>query len=75
MISFKELNESIKKDVILEKVIDSFEVKVDKNKYIAKIEKKGSSYVALVDNEKLDEFKSEKEARDAIDEFIQLLNV
>ena len=56
-----------------EKVVDSFTVGKDKLK--AEIQKKGSNYVAKVDGEKLDEFKSEKEARKGIDDFVKLMDI
>ena len=56
-----------------ESVVDSFTVGKDKLK--AEIRKKGSKYVAKVDGEELDEFRSEKEARKGIEDFVKLMDI
>ena len=56
-----------------EGVVDSFTVGKDKLK--AEIQKKGSNYVAKVDGEELDEFRSEREARKGIDDFVKLMDI
>lgn len=56
-----------------EKTVDSF--KVGKDKVKAEIKKKGSKFVAHIDGEELDTFKSEKEARKGIEDFVKLMDV
>jgi hypothetical protein len=75
MQSFKRFRVQIDETVktLNEKTIDSF--KVGKDKLEAEIRKKGSKYVAYVDGDELDEFKSEKEARKGIEDFVKLMDV
>jgi hypothetical protein len=54
-----------------EKLVKSF--KVGKNKYSATITKKGSMYIGYIDGDKLDSFKTEKEAVKSINDFIGLM--
>ena len=56
-----------------ERVVDSFTVGKDKLK--AEIRKKVSNYVAKVDGEELDEFRSEREARKGIEDFVKLMDI
>jgi len=76
MKDFKEfrsfLNEAVSQ--INERVVDSFTIGKDKLK--AEIRKKGSNkYVAKVDGEELDEFRSEREARKGIEDFVKLMDI
>jgi len=75
-VQFKEFRNKIKEsvNVINEKTIDTF--KIGKDNLKAEIQKKGSNkYVAKVDGEELDEFKSEKEARKGIEDFVKLMDI
>lgn len=54
-----------------EKEVKSF--KVGKNKYDAVITQKGNLFTAYIDGEKLDVFRSLKEAEKAIKEFTDLM--
>ncbi len=47
--------------------------KVGKGKFTAEIKKKGSKFVASIDGQDLDTFKSEKEAEKAIKDFTKLM--
>jgi len=55
-----------------EKVVKTFKVG-KKKKYEAVIAKKGSYFCVYVDGDKLDEFKSQKEAEKAAKEFTDLM--
>jgi hypothetical protein len=48
-------------------------LKVGKGKYDAVVAKKGSSFVAYIDGDKLDTFKSAKDAEKAINDFTKLM--
>lgn len=67
MKTLKEFRQSL----IIEKDVKTF--KVGKKKYEAKIEKSGNKFVAYIDGDKLDVFKSEKEAEKAIKDFTELM--
>ena len=54
-----------------EKQVKKF--KVGKEKYDAVVTKKGSSFVAYIDGDKLDVFKSAKDAEKAINDFTKLM--
>ena len=55
-----------------EKVVKTF--KVGKNKkYEAAITKKGSQFIAYIDGDELDKFKSQKEAESGIKDFTDLM--
>ena len=75
MKNFKQFRSALSESVsqINERVVDSFTVGKDKLK--AEIRKKGSNYVAKVDGEELDEFRSEKEARKGIEDFVKLMDI
>jgi glutathione peroxidase-family protein len=47
--------------------------KVGKGKFTAEIKKKGSKFIASIDGQDLDTFKSEKEAEKAIKDFTKLM--
>lgn len=47
--------------------------KVGKGKFTAEIKKKGSKFVASIDGQDLDTFKTEKEAEVAIKDFTKLM--
>ena len=75
-VQFKEFRNKIKEsvNVINEETIDTF--KIGKDNLKAEIQKKGSNkYVAKVDGEELDEFRSEREARKGIDDFVKLMDI
>lgn len=76
MKTFKEfrttkLNEAFKAPSG-EKVVKTLKVGKKKN-YDAAVTKKGSMFVAYIDGDKLDAFKSEKEAEAAINDFTKLM--
>jgi len=75
MQNFKQFRAQIDESVksLDEKTVDSF--KVGKDKIGAEIRKKGSKYVAYVDGDELDDFKSEKEAKKGIEDFVKLMDV
>ena len=75
MKNFKQFRSALSESVsqINERVVDSFTVGKDKLK--AEIRKKGSNYVAKVDGEELDEFRSEREARKGIEDFVKLMDI
>jgi hypothetical protein len=78
MLNFREFRNKIeesKASSITEKTVDSFQVGGGRQKFPAKIEKKGSKFVAFVDGDKLDEFKTEKEAREGIKDFVELMDL
>lgn len=54
-----------------EKQVKKF--KVGKEKYDAVVAQKGNSFVAYIDGDKLDTFKSAKEAEKAINDFTKLM--
>lgn len=68
MKTLKQFKESL---VIAEKEVKKF--KVGKKGFEAKIVKSGSKFVAYIDGDKLDVFKSEKEAEKAIKDFTELM--
>jgi len=75
MRNFKDFRTQVSESVsqINERVVDSFTIGKDKLK--AEIRKKGSNYVAKVDGEELDEFRSEREARKGIEDFVKLMDI
>lgn len=74
MINFKEFRSQVAESArsINEEAIDKF--KVGKDNLEAEIVKKGNKYVSYVDGEELDKFKSEKEARQGIEDFVKLMD-
>lgn len=54
-----------------EKQVKTF--KVGKGKYDAVVSKKGNMFVAYIDGDKLDTFKSAKDAEKAINDFTKLM--
>lgn len=58
-----------------EKTVEKMKVGSGRKKYPAEIKKEGSKYVAYVDGDKLDEFKSEKEAKKGIEDFVELMDL
>jgi len=77
MLSFKDFKNQIEESArsLEEKTVDSFQVGGGREKFPARIERKGSKFIAYVDDEKLDEFKSEKEARAGIKDFVELMDL
>lgn len=76
MRNFKDFRMQVSESVssINEKTVDK--MKVGKgNKLSAEIKKEGSKYVAYVDGDMLDEFKSEKEAKKGIEDFVKLMDL
>jgi len=75
MMKFREfrtsLSEASPKLSSGEKEVKKF--KVGKGKYDALVTKKGSSYMAYVDGDMLDKFKSAKEAEKAAKDFTDLM--
>jgi len=74
-LRFREFRDQIDESakMISEKTVDTF--KVGKDNLKAEIKKKGSKYVAYVDGDELDEFKSEEEARQGVKDFVKLMDV
>lgn len=74
-LSFKQFRNQVSESVrqIDEETVDSF--KVGSENYPAEIKKEGSKYVAYVDGDELDEFKSEEEARQGIEDFVKLMDL
>jgi hypothetical protein len=77
MINFKEFRSSLNEAVsqINEKTVEKMKVGKGSKKYPAEIKKEGSKYVAYVDGDKLDEFKSEEEAKKGIEDFVELMDL
>lgn len=77
MVNFKEFRSLLDEAVsrINESTVDSFKVGSGSKKYPAEIKKEGSKYVAYVDGDKLDEFKSEKDAKKGIEDFVELMDL
>lgn len=77
MRDFKEFRSSLNEAVsqINEKTVEKMKVGKGSKKYPAEIKKEGSKYVAYVDGDKLDEFKSEKEAKKGIEDFVELMDL
>lgn len=77
MINFKNfrsvLNETASQ--VNEKTVEKMKVGSGSKKYPAEIKKEGSKYVAYVDGDKLDEFKSEKDAKKGIEDFVELMDL
>jgi len=76
MIDFKQFRSGITEAVeqINEKTVEKMKVGKGK-KYTAEIKKKGSKYIAYVDGDELDTFKSEKEAKKGIEDFVELMDL
>jgi hypothetical protein len=68
-----ELNETASQ--INEKTVEKMKVGSGRKKYPAEIKKEGSKYVAYVDGDKLDDFKSEKDAKKGIEDFVELMDL
>jgi len=77
MIDFKQFRSDISgaAEQINEKTVEKMKVGSGRKKYPAEIKKEGSKYVAYVDGDKLDEFKSEKEAKKGIEDFVELMDL
>jgi hypothetical protein len=77
MRSFKQFRSNLNETVtsIHEKTVEKMKVGKGSKKYPAEIKKEGSKYVAYVDGDKLDEFKSEKEAKKGIEDFVELMDL
>ena len=77
MIDFKQFRSTISETAnqINEKTVEKMKVGTGNKKYPAEIKKEGSKYVAYVDGDKLDEFKSEKEAKKGINDFVELMDL
>ena len=77
MIKFKEYRRSISEAVfqINEKTVEKMKVGKGRKKYPAEIKKEGSKYVAYVDGDKLDTFRSEKDAKKGIEDFVELMDL
>ena len=77
MINFKQFRSDITEaaEHINEKTVEKMQVGSGRKKYPAEIKKEGSKYVAYVDGDKLDDFKSEKEAKKGIEDFVELMDL
>jgi len=77
MIDFKQFRSDISEaaEQINEKTVEKMKVGSGRKKFPAEIKKEGSKYVAYVDGDKLDEFKSEKEAKKGIEDFVELMDL
>lgn len=76
MKTFNQIRQSLNEAIKLasgEKEIKSMKVGKGK-KYPAIITKKGSAFVAYIDGDRLDQFKSQKEAEKAIEDFTKLMD-
>lgn len=75
MIDFKQFRSGITEAVeqINEKTVAK--MKVGKDNLSAEIKQEGSKFVAYVDGDKLDEFKSEKDAKEGIEDFVKLMDI
>jgi len=77
MIDFKQFRSDITEaaEQINEKTVEKMKVGSGRKKFPAEIKKEGSKYVAYVDGDKLDDFKSEKEAKKGIEDFVELMDL
>ena len=77
MINFKQFRSDITEaaEQINEKTVEKMKVGSGRKKFPAEIKKEGSKYVAYVDGDKLDDFKSEKEAKKGIEDFVELMDL
>ena len=77
MINFKQFRSDINEaaEQINEKSVEKMKVGSGRKKFPAEIKKEGSKYVAYVDGDKLDDFKSEKEAKKGIEDFVELMDL
>ena len=77
MINFKKFRTDITEaaEQINEKTVEKMKVGSGRKKYPAEIKKEGSKYVAYVDGDKLDEFRSEKDAKKGIEDFVELMDL
>lgn len=76
MRNFKDFRTQVSESVssINEKTVKK--MKVGKgNKFSAEIKKQGSNYIATVDGEELDTFRSEKDAEKGIKDFVKLMDL
>lgn len=76
MRNFKDFQTNIDETVsqINERTVKK--MKVGKgNKFSAEIKKQGSNYIATVDGEELDTFRSEKDAEKGIKDFVKLMDL
>jgi hypothetical protein len=76
MKNFKNFRSALNETAsqINEKTVEKMKVGKGK-KYSAEIKKKGSKYIAYVDGDELDTFKSEKEAKKGIEDFVKLMDL
>jgi len=77
MINFKNFRSALNETAsqINEKTVEKMKVGSGRKKYPAEIKKEGSKYVAYVDGDKLDEFRSEKDAKKGIEDFVELMDL
>lgn len=77
MLNFKEFRTTISEAAsqINEKTVEKMKVGKGSKKYPAEIKKEGSKYVAYVDGDKLDTFRSEKDAKKGIEDFVELMDL
>jgi len=77
MINFKNFRSTLKETAsqVNEKTVEKMKVGSGRKKYPAEIKKEGSKYVAYVDGDKLDEFRSEKDAKKGIEDFVELMDL
>jgi hypothetical protein len=77
MIDFKQFRSDITEaaEQLNEKTVEKMKVGSGRKKYPAEIKKKGSKYIAYVDGDELDTFKSEKEAKKGIEDFVELMDL
>lgn len=76
MKTFNQIRQSLNEAIKLssgEKEVKSMKVGKGK-KFPAVITKKGSAFIAYIDGDKLDQFKSQKEAEKAIMDFTKLMD-
>lgn len=76
MKTFNQIRQSLNEAIKLssgEKEVKSMKVGKGK-KFPAMITKKGSAFVAYIDGDKLDQFRSQKEAEKAIMDFTKLMD-
>jgi len=77
MINFKNFRSALNETAsqVNEKTVEKMKVGSGRKKYPAEIKKEGSKYVAYVDGDKLDEFRSEKDAKKGIEDFVELMDL
>lgn len=77
MVNFKQFRTDITEaaEQIDEETVEKMKVGSGSKKYPAEIKKKGSKYIAYIDGDELDEFKSEKDAKKGIENFVELMDL